>query len=269
MKLKGKRTTFQSSYDSELGCFTDSYMLQCKGGGGTQTTTTGPSPEQRAILNKQLGYADKMEGLGPMEFFEGDTTAGMSSDTEAGLAAQLEAAGDTGALSDTAMARFQDAMAYDPMNDPNTEKFLDAVTNPLISKYETQIAPKLSSAAVRGGAFGGDRAAIQQERAISNLTGQVTDARSKALQGMVDSNRKQQLGMLQQLPSMQNSALLSSRVLQDVGAAKEGYTQTDIDADRERFEFEQNAPRQNIRDASAMLSGLDFGSITTSKGGGK
>ena len=174
MKLKGKRTTFQSSYDSELGCFTDSYMLQCKGGGGTQTTTTGPSPEQRAILNKQLGYANKMEGLGPMDFYEGDTTAGMSSDTEAGLEAQLAAAGDTGALSNTAMARFQDAMAYDPMNDPNTEKFLDAVTNPLISKYETQIAPKLSSAAVKGGAFGGDRAAIQQERAISDLTGQVT-----------------------------------------------------------------------------------------------
>lgn len=269
MKLKGKRTTLQSSYDSELGCFTDSYMLQCKGGGGTSTTTVEPSPEQRAILNQQLGYARDMEALGPMEFYGGDTTAGMSSDTEAGLAAQLDAAGSTGALSDTAMARFQDAMAYDPLKDPGTQDYLDAITKPLVSNYETTIAPKLTSAAVKGGAFGGDRAAIQQERAISNLTGQVTDARTKALQGIVDSNRRQQLGMMQQLPQLQDSALLQSQIIQDVGAAKEGYTQADIDADRERFEFGQNAPRQNIRDAAAMLSGLDFGSIQTTKGGGK
>lgn len=269
IKLKGKRTSLGESYDADVGCFTDNYMIQCKGGGSTTTSTTEATPEQRAILNQQLEYARDMEALGPMEFYEGDTTAGMTAETEAGLQAQMDVAGSTGMLSDTAAARFQDAMAYDPLKDPGTQDYLDAITNPLISKYQTDIAPKLTTAAVQGGAFGGDRAAIQQERALTNLSGQITDARTKALQGIVDSNRRQQLGMMQQLPQLQDSALLQSQIMQDVGAAREGYTQAEIDAARERFEFEQSAPRQALRDASSMLGGIDFGSITTQKGGGK
>ena len=53
MKLKGKRSQLGDHYDTELGCFTDGYMINCKGGGGT--TTTGPSPEQRKILKHANG----------------------------------------------------------------------------------------------------------------------------------------------------------------------------------------------------------------------
>ena len=122
MKLKGKRSQLGDHYDTELGCFTDGYMINCKGGGGT--TTTGPSPEQRKILEKQLGYANKMEGLGPQQFFGGDTLAEQDPFSVMGLQQQTAAAQAAQGLSDTAGARFQDAMAYDPTQDPRTEMYL-------------------------------------------------------------------------------------------------------------------------------------------------
>ena len=48
MKLKGKRSQLGANYDESIGCFTDSYMLQCKGGGSNTTTTTQPSEEQKS-----------------------------------------------------------------------------------------------------------------------------------------------------------------------------------------------------------------------------
>ena len=91
MKLKGKRSQLGDHYDTELGCFTDGYMINCKGGGGS-TTTTGPSPEQRRILNMQMGYANKMEGLGAQQFFGGDTLAEQDPFSVIGLQQQAEAA---------------------------------------------------------------------------------------------------------------------------------------------------------------------------------
>lgn len=267
MKLKGKRSQLGDHYDTELGCFTDGYMINCKGGGGT--TTTGPSPEQRAILMKQLGFADKMEGLGAQQFFGGDTLAEQNPFSVMGLQMQKDAAAAAGGISDTAGARFQDAMAYDPTQDPRTEQYLDAMTAPLEREFAESTMPGISTAAVKSGAFGGDRADVLAGQASRDLAGQMGEVRSKGMMDLIDSNRRQQLGMLGQVPSLQSAALQGSQIMRDVGAGYEGRSQEEIDSARERFEFEQDAPRQSLRDASSMLSGIDFGSITKQTGGGK
>ena len=267
MKLKGKRSKQVSEYDAEVGAITDNYMINYKGGGST--SSTGPSPEQRRILEKQLGYANQMEGFGPQSFYGGSTLAERDAASVQGLEAQRGAAGSADALAGTAADRFQDAMAYDPMNDPRTGEYLDALTNPLMKQFNEETIPGLNTSAVNAGAFGGDRAALLKSSAAGELASSVGDTRTKALQGMVDSNRAYQGEMFTELGSLQDASLKGSQILRDVGAGYEGYGQADIDADRERFEFGQDAPRQNLRDASSMLSGIDFGSITKQTGGGK
>tara|TARA_R110002074_G_scaffold69528_2_gene162043 strand:- start:157 stop:963 length:807 start_codon:yes stop_codon:yes gene_type:complete len=267
--LKGKRSNRENQYDSEIGCIVGDFMLQCKGGGSTSTTTTAPSAAQEALLRKQMGYADQMEGLGPQQFFGGDTTAGMSGYTNEGLYQQGQASQGMGALSDTASARFQDAMAYDPMNDPRTGEYLDAITDPMARQFNEQTLPGMSSNAVKAGAFGGDRAMIQEAGATRDFNTDVMNTRSQALQGIMGQNQQNQANMLSQLGNLQGATGAAGSNLQDVGAGYEGYSQADIDADRERWEFGQDASRQSLRDASSMLGGIDFGSITTAKQGGK
>lgn len=265
MKLKGKRSQIGANYDESIGCFTDSYMIQCKGGGSS--TTTAPSREQRAILNKQLGYAEDMESLGPMAYYGGNTVADTSVYTDMGLGSQLAAGEAAGGISDSASQRFKDAMAYDPLKDPGTEDYLQAITQPLTDQFYEETLPGIGSAAVKGGAFGGDRAALLEAQATGDYMGEMAGARSKALQDIVSGNRQVQADMMRQVPTLQDAALQPSQILRDVGAGYEGMEQAQIDADRERFEFGESAERDVLRDASSMLSGINFGSVTKQSGG--
>ena len=265
MKLKGKRSQLGANYDESIGCFTDSYMIQCKGGGST--TTTGPSKQQARVLRRQLELSRKMEGLGPMEFYEGDTLAEEDLYSRRGLSEQMRAGIGAGDISDTATARFQDAMAYDPTQDPRTEEYLDAMTSPLSEQFTEEVLPTLGSRAVSQGAFGGDRAAIEEEKAVRTFGRAMGDTRAKGLMDIIDSNRRQQASMMGFVPSLQEAGLEESQILRDVGAGYEARSQAEIDADRERFEFGEQAPRDALRDTSGMLGGLNFGSITKTKGG--
>lgn len=272
MRLKGKRSNIEPVYDAEVGCFTEgtgSYRFNCGGGGGSQTSTTTASPEQRRLLRKKMGYADDMEDLGVRKFYDRETLADTDYFTTMGLASQASAAGQQGDLAATTMQRFQDAMSYDPMNDPNTERYLDAVTNPLTEQFTEETLPGISTAAMKAGAFGGDRANVLKNQAFQDYAGTMGDTRAKALQTMVDSNRKQQSDMISQLPTISDSILGESQSLRDVGAAYEDREQAEIDADRERFEFAQEAPRDSLKEISNMLSGINFGTITKQSGGGK
>lgn len=269
MKLKGKRSQIGANYDESIGCFTDSYMIQCKGG-GSSTTTSEPSEEQRQIMLKQLGYAEEMEQLGPMEYYGGDTVADTSKYSYEGLESQAKAAGAAGEVGQSAMDRFRSAMAYDPLDDPQTEKYLQAVTQPITDQFYEETLPGIGSAAVQGGAFGGDRAALLKAEATGDYMDAMTGARSQALQDIVTSNRQLQADMMRQVPTLQSAALQPSQILRDVGAGFEGYDQQRIDADRERFEFGEQAERDVFRDASEMLGGINFGSVQkTIQSGGK
>jgi hypothetical protein len=186
-----------------------------------------------------------------------------------GLQQQAAAAQAAQGISSTAGERFQDAMAYDPTQDPRTEMYLDAMTAPLEREFAESTIPGISTAAVKAGAFGGDRADVLAAQASRDLAGQMGEVRTKGMMDLIDSNRQQQLGMLQQVPTLQDAALQGSQITRDVGAGYEDRSQAEIDAARERFEFEQDAPRQALRDASGMLSGIDFGSISKTTGGGK
>jgi hypothetical protein len=264
MKLKGKRSQLGANYDESIGCFTDSYMIQCKGGG---TTVTGPSKQQEAILRRQLALSRNMEGLGPMDFYRDETLAAQDRYSQEGLIRQAEAAGDVGGISDTATARFQDAMAYDPTQDPRTEQYLDAITSPLQEEFTEEVLPTLGSRAVSQGAFGGSRAAIEEDKAVRTFGRAMGDTRAKGLMDIIDSNRQQQATMMSAVPSLQDAATQESQVLRDVGSGYEGRSQLEIDADRERFEFGEQSPRDHLRDVSGMLGGIDFGNITKTKGG--
>jgi len=265
MKLKGKRSQLGANYDESIGCFTDSYMIQCKGGGST--TTTGPSKQQEAVLRRQMELSRKMEGLGPSMYYGGETLAEQDPWSMFGLESQAKSAGDVGEISDAASARFKDAMAYDPTQDPRTEQYLDAITSPLKEEFTEEVLPTLGSRAVSQGAFGGSRAAIEEDKAVRTFGRAMGDTRTKGLMDIIDSNRQQQATMMSAVPSLQDAATQGSQVLRDVGAGYEERSQAEIDADRERFEFGEQSPRDHLRDVSGMLSGIDFGSITKTKGG--
>lgn len=261
----------QPEYDAELGVFSDSTWNTKGGGGGSSETKTEPSPEQRAILRKQLDLANQLEAKGELQFFPGQTLAGQDPLTQVGQAAQLNAANAIGGVNQPAVASLERLLSADLVNDPRTQALADAVTRPLEQQFFEQTLPGISSAATAQGAFGGDREALLKATAARDFTQAVGDTRARVFADALRQGLGAQQGALGLLPSVTEGLLAPSQVIQDVGAQREARSQAEIDAARERFEFEQFAPTDLVNRVSGPLSSLNFGTVTTTKqsGGGK
>ncbi len=256
------------SWDSELSCFSG-YDFHCKnGGGGTSTTTTEPSPEQRAILQKQLDLATGLEAGGELQFFPGQTVAAQDPLTALGQQAQVGGAAGLAGLTPDILSSTQRLLGADLVGDPRTEALAQAVTRPLEQQFLEQTLPAISSAAVQQGAFGGDRADILRATAARDVTGAIGDVRAKVFADALRQGIGAQQAGLGLLPQVSQGLLTPGGVVEDVGARREARSQAEIEAERERFEFGEFAPTDLANRVAGLLSGLNFGAVTTTQGSG-
>lgn len=237
-------------------------------GGSKSSTTTQPSPEQRAILNKQLNLANRLERGGKLNFFPGDTLGNESAETLQGREAQLAAAGQIGDLNPNVLDAVNRGLNADLVSDPRTQAAANAATRPLEQQFFEQVLPGISSAAQSQGAFGGDRAALLNAQAGRDFTQTVGDVRAKIFADAHRTGLQSQQATLAQLPQVQQGLLTPSQAIQDVGQQQDARSQAEVDAERERFEFKQLGLTDLVNRVNAPLSGINFGQVTTSKSGG-
>ena len=261
----------EDCYDSEIGCFSDN-RYHCGGGGSkSSTTTTKPSPAQEAILLEQLSLEQGLKQKGELQFFPGQTLA--REDPLTGLGQQLQIGGAAGiaGLSPDILASVQRLLGADIVGDPRTEALAQAVTRPLEQQFQEQTLPAISSAATQQGAFGGDRANILKAQAARDFSQVTGDVRAKVFADALRQGLGAQQGAIAGLPNVFQGLLQPSREVLDVGAQRQDRSQQEIEAARERFEFGQFAPTDLANRLNTILSGLNFGTISTSKtsGGGK
>jgi len=238
-------------------------------GGGSSSTTTKPSPEQEAILRKQLAMANSLERKGNLQYYGGDTVANTNQFTTLGQNQQLGGASQLGQLNPSVLNAAYRGLNSDLVNDPRTEALAQATTRPMQEQFLEQTLPNISSAASSQGAFGGDRANILRAQAGRDFTRNIGDVRANIFNDANRAGMAQQLGVLQSLPQVSQGVLAPGQATQAVGNQREDYNQQNIDADRERFEFGQYADTDTANRVNSILSGVNFGQTTTSKSGGK
>ena len=238
-------------------------------GGGSSSSTTKPSPQQEAILKKQLALANKLEAGGDLQYYGGNTLAGQSQLTGIGQAGQFGGAMQAASMNPGVLGAFNRSLNADLVNDPRTEDLAQAVTRPMQEQFLEQTLPGISSAAVSQGAFGGDRANILNAQAGRDFTRNIGDTRARIFADAQRAGLSQQMQALNALPQVQQGLMAPGLAVQDIGARQEGRSQEEIDAARERFEFGQYAPTDTANRVNAILSGVNFGQTTTSKSGGK
>jgi len=223
-------------------------------GGGSApsdtTQTTRPFPAQERALTRLFGLSQGAFDQGPMQFFPGQTVAAQSPNT---IAAQQAALGAAAPQAGLGMAGARSvAAALDPMSAQS-----QAVMDPFISKLQGQILPGIGSQAIRQGAFGGSRQALQEQQAAEATAGAATQAMLR-----------NQLAAMSALPTAQRGLLAPSQTLSAVGAQQQGYEQSLIDAARQRFAFEQQAPETALDRLASRVTGVNLGQIGTTSGGG-
>ena len=232
----------------------------CRGGG--QVTRTEPWEEQKPYLISGFEKAGELFGGGMPEYYSGDTVAGF---TGAGTAAQSGiqnyVTGSRAASQQTAAEDSLKQMLSGDVNSAVFDPVMDAMTRSVMGKLTSDMLPQVQQNITTYIPGGGSRGDI--------VTGNVTTSAIQKLADEVATNRYQAYQDAQQLmaqggqlyPSIMGAPIQAYASLGDVSEQQRALNQANIDASMDKYEYTSMAPRYNLQDYMANISG-EYGGTT-------
>lgn len=248
--------------------------------GQDQSVTTKPYlyPGQEEGIANVINLAKQEYQAGPQQYYPGQQVASLDPNLIAGQNAQLGVAAQQGQLADLSAFGAGDLLSggagrIEGFNMPDQIGFgidsglQNAVMNPIMRNLEERVMPGLDLQATNQGAFGGTRHAQMKGQAASDAVGQAAEAvaqanlqarqqsigqRSNDMQAML-SGRSQDIQQNQLYNNAVGSGinaasgamanlLMPGQIMNDIGADRTAYEQQLINADMNRFNFNQQAP---------------------------
>ena len=235
-------------------------------GGGTQvsTSTTEPWEEQKGYLTGGFASAEDLYNRGAPQYYPGETLAGFDPAQKFAQERTLQYAGGPRADLQQRAAETSLVQGLSGQIDPNAyNPMVNALTSNVIGNLQKDVLPGIRQQQVMYQPGGSSRAALMQNRAVTDA---VTSGMTKPIADMYTNaynqaqNRAVQSGGL--YPSIMGAPLAMYGAMGDVGAQRRAMSQSAIDRDMARYEYEANAPQNALRNYMAMVSG-DYGSTTT------
>lgn len=200
-----------------------------KGGGRTRTitqTTAAPAYAQ-PYLEYGLSQAKQLYESPTPEYYPESTVVGFSPQTQAALAGlEAYAQGPQPIVEATQQAVMQNLMG----------------TNPLQAAAFRPVVERVQSEAAKAGRYGSG----YQQAALA--------------QALAPAALQAQQAAIQQAPAAFEFGMAPSQLMAQVGAAQEAQQQAQLQADIDRFMFEQQRPQQKLAEYMASVAGGTVGS---------
>lgn len=199
-----------------------------KGGGSTRTITqsSGPPAYAKPFLEYGMSQAKQMYEGGPPQYYPGQTVVGYSPESEMALAGQRQMAmSGSPFIPMTQAAVMQNLMGTNPLQ--------SAAFKPVVD----QVAAQFASA----GRYG---SGAQQGALASALAPMAYQAQQDAIA---------------QAPAAYEFGFRDLQKLAEVGAAREAQSQAELEADMQRFQFEQESPLNALANYMSIIQGGTVG----------
>jgi len=233
------------------------------GGGGSQesTTTSSIDPRIAPYVTYGLEEAKRLyQGAGP-EYFKGQTYVSPSEATQESLAMVRERA-----LGGSPLVKAAQQEQLATIQGRGVNPFLAGAleqTNRLAGEDYLRNIQKLQSGAASAGRYG--------SAAQGQLTGQAQDVFARALteQGgqlaynSAEAERARQMAAVGAAPQMAAADYFDINQLLKAGQAGEGYDTAKMQADINRFNYEQNLPQMKLSQFANLFSSVPQGTTTT------
>ena len=241
------------------------------GGGGTSTTRTGIDPAVRPYVTWGLEQARNLySGQGP-QYYPGQTYVGPSGQTTSALSSAEQIATGGNPLLQGALQQQQDVIGGQYLG---ANPYLAAALKPgqesAIQAYNQAIGATRSQAA-NAGRYGSGAQTQLESMSQQNLANSLANAASQAAYQNYAAERGIQNQAAQYAPTLSQARYQDVNQLMNLGQIGEGYQQQALQADIDRYNYEQNLPYQQLANYSALIQGTPMGqtSKTTTSGGGK
>lgn len=225
------------------------------GGGGGQTNTVqkaDPWAGQQPYLSDVMQQANNLYYTTPTQYYDGQTYAPLSDQTETALQMQEQRALAGSPLVRSAQDQLTATMRGDYMT-PDSNPYLQGQ----MDRVTANVLPQVNA---RFAASGRSDSGLAARAAAEGLA----DAQGGLLMQNYNAERGRQIQGMMFAPSLAKEDYTDAARLAEVGAAREDYTQQGINDAIARFNFQQQEPWQRLGQYSNMVQGHYGGTTETS-----
>lgn len=246
-----------------------SMTLEGGGGGGqTQNSTTGIDPMLKPYVEYGTQEAKKLYEAGGPEYYAGQTYTGPSADTTSALTAASNRAMAGNPLLPAAQQQQQDVISGKYLNsNPYFNQALAGASQGATQTYMDAIKQAQGGASMAG-RYGSGVSADIQNRAATTLGNTLANKYGDLAYQNYANERGMQNAASLNAPTLANADYTDINQLLQAGQAKEGYADTALQADINRFNYGQNLPTANLNQYASYLNATPQGSTTTSTSSG-
>jgi hypothetical protein len=242
-------------------------------GSNTNTVTKDAEPweGQAPYLRDLYSQAQNQFQQGPGQFYPNRLTA-LPSDTTLQAEQILEqtALGQQSALTDNITPAFQGSLMspYQAFTDPLLQQSLAAGLRP-IEESTSRLLQQARRDATSAGQLGGSRQGILESEVLKDMLTKQSDVASKLYGDVYGDLTKSRTAALGLSPTIMSSYTTPAQTLAAVGASEQARSQADINEQIARFNFQQQAPGQNLNQYGNIVAGSILPpSVTSSSTGG-
>ena len=234
---------------------------------GTSTTMVNRDPwsVQQPYLTTGFERAETLLDQ-PPEFYPSSTVVPFSPATEEALTGMESRARAGSPLTGAAQENILSTVRGDylsPESNPYLTSAMEAATRPMQERFTQDVLPGISSAFSQAGRYGSGLMANQQQRAAEAYQRQIGDVTSTMAYRNYADERARQQAAAQMAPAMAELDYGDLQRLGAVGGAREKLAEAELQEDISRFGYQQDAPRQALREFMSTIGGGQYGGSQT------
>lgn len=236
--------------------------------GNSETTTkTEPWGAVKEYLKGGYRDAQSIYNQGAPGYYPGQTVAPMSGFTKGSLDSMAQRGADGSPLINAAQGQLTNTLngSYLEQGNPHLQNAIGAATRPVMQAYNDQIMPGLDSNFSSAGRYGSGAHAMASADAGGQMMDQVGDISSQmTYQNYGDERQRQIQGMLF-APELAAQDYKDIGMLGQAGAGYDRHNQNVINADVQKYNYDQNSDWNFLSDYMGMLNGAPGGSTTVTQ----
>jgi hypothetical protein len=248
--------------------------MTLEGGGGgrgqTQTSQTGIDPLLKPYISYGLNEAQNLYRSATPQYYQGQMYVGPSQATQGALQANTNRAMAGNPLLPAAQQQQQDVISGNYLNsNPYFNQALGGAAQGATQVYNDAIRQAQGSASMAG-RYGSGVSADLQNRAATTLSNTLANKYGDLAFQQYNQERARQEAAAMGAPQLAAADYYDINQLLKSGQAMEGYQQKALEADINKFNFEQNLPYSKLSTYLGSVYGAPQGSVTQSTtSGGK
>jgi hypothetical protein len=232
------------------------------GGGGSQEskTTTSIDPRIAPYVGYGLEEAKRLyQGAGP-KYYEGQNYVSPSEATQQSLQMARERALGGSPLIKAAQQETLDTIAGKGVN-PFLAGALEQ-TNRLAGEQYNKNIQNLQSQASSAGRYGSSAMGQQAGQAQDVFARALAEQGGQLAYGSAEAERQRQMAAVNNASNMANADYMDIDKLLKIGQIGEGYDRTQLQANMDRFNYEQNLPQMKLSQFANLFSSVPQGTQT-------